>query len=87
MEQDVKFREMALVCECGHAPVRLRSVGFTAEYELVIHWKCLVCGKRVYVVKPLADCCRECPEDEGAPPDPKADDAVFLHQMGIRFEP
>jgi hypothetical protein len=84
----MKFREMPLVCECGFAPILLKSVGFTTEFELVVHWKCSVCGKLVYVVKSLADCCRECPEEEAwevmvpcaAAP---FDDAAFLRSLGI----
>jgi hypothetical protein len=93
MTEEVKFRPMPLICECGFIPIRLRSVGFTSEYELVIHWRCPACAKLVYAVKSLADCCRECPESEdslevallNACSGPEASDAVFLHRLGIRF--
>jgi len=87
---------MPLICECGFIPIRLRSVGFTAEYELVVHWRCPACGKLVYAIKALADCCRECPETEndlelallnasGVPDVSGVSDAAFLHSMGIRL--
>jgi len=97
----MKFRELRLVCECGHVPARFRTVGFTAQYELVIHWWCMACGKLAYVVKPLADCCRECPDPEesshtpvlatcnGAPEsrrDSQSEDARFLRSLGIAVE-
>jgi hypothetical protein len=84
----MKFREMQLVCECGAAPFALKSVGFTSEYELVVHWSCAGCGKLVYVVKALADCVRECPETEDAveiAARTPCDDAGFLRSLGIRF--
>ena len=89
----MKYRPMPLVCECGFVPVRLKSVGFTSEYELVVHWRCIACGKLVYVVKPLADCCRECPDDESSLEVPamnrgsrqESEDARFLATMGIRL--
>ena len=83
---------MPLACECGFVPVRLKAVGFTAEYELVVHWRCIACGKLVYVVKSLADCCRECPDDEGGEEiaalnrnceQRDAEDAKFLQMLGI----
>ena len=90
----MKFRPMPLVCECGFVPVRLKTVGFTSEYELVVHWRCIACGKLVYVVKPLADCVRDCPDEAGEPEPPMpdnsrdrrlSDDARFLSMMGIRL--
>jgi hypothetical protein len=76
----MKFRRLSLVCECGHAAKSFQSVGFTSEYELVIHWKCTKCGKLAYLVKTLANCCRECPEVEESPDL----DAQFLQSMGIQ---
>ena len=90
----MRFRPMPLVCECGFVPVRLKSVGFTSEYELVVHWRCIACGKLVYVVKPLADCCRECPDEDShleaeetshTPDRRDVEDARFLAMMGIRL--
>jgi hypothetical protein len=94
MEEQVKFRQMPLICECGFIPIRLRSVGFTAEYELVVHWRCPACGKLVYAIKSLADCCRECPENvesletallNACGEATESSDEAFLQQMGIRF--
>jgi hypothetical protein len=99
MQEEVKFRQMPLICECGFIPIRLRSVGFTAEYELVVHWRCPACGKLVYAIKPLADCCRDCPESDhdlevallsassgpGVSGATGVSDAAFLQSMGIRL--
>ncbi len=88
----MKFRRLQFTCTCGRSYPKIKSVGFTSEYELVIHWICAACGKVVYTVKSLADCCRECPEsesDEAAIVVPArranndAEDARFLRSLGI----
>ena len=89
----MRFRPIPLVCECGHRPPSFRTVGITSEYELVIHWICPSCSKRVYAVKSLADCCRDCQQiDEGAEQVPAlqrdrefCDDRRFLSALGIRW--
>jgi hypothetical protein len=85
----MRFRELQLACVCGHVPNAIAGVGFTSEYELVVHWTCEACDKTMYAVKSLADCCRECPDDqycaqvrEGGPLTQGDDD--FLRSLGIR---
>lgn len=77
----MRFRRLPLVCECGHVAKSFHAVGFTSEYELVIHWKCGQCKKHSYLVKTLSDCCKQCPEAEDSP----EADAEFLQRMGIRI--
>jgi hypothetical protein len=77
----MRFHQIALVCECGCAAENVRAVGFTSEYELVIHWTCADCGKLAYLVKSLADCCKQCPEAEE---NSAVEDARFLESLGIR---
>ena len=83
---------MQLTCDCGVSPEGLQEVGLTSEYELVVHWVCGECSRHVYVVKSLADCCRDCfqdgalmPAGTDVPTDPAAD-AHFLRSLGIRPE-
>ena len=85
----MRFRRLELVCECGRAASALREVGFTSEYELVVHWTCAACRKQSYLVKSLADCCKQCPEQEDDSMvavgfDSRAEDARFLLSLGIR---
>ena len=90
----MRFRPIPLVCECGHKPPSFKAVGITSEYELVVHWICPSCSKRVYAVKSLADCCRECPE-ASATEQPvttirhdtefRPEDKRFLRALGIRW--
>ena len=77
----MKFSRLNLICECGHQARFFHAVGFTADYELVVHWKCFKCGKLAYYVRSLADCCRQCPETES---NSDLDDARFLQSLGIR---
>jgi hypothetical protein len=92
----MKFRRLQLVCECGHRARIFQAVGFTAEYELVIHWTCNACRKQSYLVKSLADCCKQVPDlddpygllkpipgPDGSP-HTAAEDARFLQSLGIR---
>jgi hypothetical protein len=86
----MKFRPVALACECGRVPSRLNRLGFTPGHQLVIHWRCLGCKKDVYVVKDLAECWRDCPKPEDASENPadelvREPDISFLHSLGIRF--
>jgi hypothetical protein len=76
----MKFRPIHLHCECGCEAEGLHSVGFTSEYELVVHWTCSACGKLAYFVKTLSDCCKEVPEEA----DTSESDAFFLLSLGIR---
>ena len=88
----MKFRRLQPVCECGRAAQSFLALGFSSEYELVIHWICQPCGKHAYIVKPLSQCCKEVP-DAGDPglisvregrQDTHAADRRFLQSTGIR---
>ena len=58
------YEQIPLSCACGRQPTRLREVGLTADRQLVIYWRCSDCRRHMYIVKPLSECMRECP-DEG----------------------
>ncbi len=79
----MKYRELKLACACGQAPTGKLKMGLTSEYELVVHWDCAECGRSIYAVKTLVDCCRECPEAPEEIHDTAAEDAEFLHRLGI----
>lgn len=60
----MRYETLQLHCECGQHTTRIREVGFTADHQLVLHWRCVACKKYVYVVKSLSDCWRDCPQEE-----------------------
>jgi hypothetical protein len=80
----MRYETLQLNCECGQHTTRIREVGFTADHQLVLHWRCLACKKYVYVVKALSDCWRECPQgsEEGNAP---ASNESAIHEHDLRF--
>ncbi len=79
----MRYRELEWTCICGKAPTGNMTLGLTCEFELVVHWVCEACGKSVYAVKALADCCRECPVLPDDDPGTVTADAEFLRSLGI----
>jgi hypothetical protein len=86
----MKYRWISLSCECGRSANRIKNVGFTARYELVLHWRCSGCKRAVYVVKLLSDCWRHCPEPEDVEHVEQTgrfafgpDDTRFLRSLGV----
>jgi hypothetical protein len=93
----MNYRHLPLQCQCGEVPDHISEVGFSADHQLVIHWWCLRCRRLVYVVKPLADCWRDCPSTEDSLDtqlealEPVTDaresldfDFEFLRSMGVK---
>jgi hypothetical protein len=82
------YQRIRLACDCGRQATGLRELGLTPDRQLVVHWRCPQCRKEVYVVRPLADYWRECP-NPGAlvplKPIDESDDARFLRSVGIRL--
>ncbi len=87
----MRYESLQLICECGQHTNRIREVGFTADHQLVLHWRCLACKKYVYVVKSLSDCWRDCPRENETKPAPSAEDLLrendlrFLRSLGVRL--
>jgi hypothetical protein len=89
----MRFRQLALCCECGLIPTRIRQVGLSTQHQLVIHWWCMGCRKSMFVVKDLTECWEECPKPEEAGVTAVAAedmescqaDVRFLQSLGIRF--
>lgn len=88
----MEYRKLPLSCECGAVPKRILTVGLSTTHDLVIHWLCPRCRRHVYIVKPLADCWRECPTEASADlsnskviMDTPAD-RRFLHSLGVTFQ-
>ena len=88
----MKYRTLSLQCQCGRPSTRIREIGFTADRQLVVHWRCPECKSYVYGLKPLDDCFLICPtaeelgetsEEPEAVPDQK--DADFLRKLGVKF--
>jgi hypothetical protein len=85
----MRYETLRLICECGQHSTRIREVGFTADHQLVLHWRCLACKKYVYVVKSLSDCWRDCPREEDAKTTAIVDqtlrepDIRFLRSLGV----
>ena len=84
----MEYRRFPLSCECGGEPKQIMGVGFSANRELVIHWRCARCRNRVCTVRPLEDCWLDsfgAPPVKKTPPSSTADDRRFLHSIGVRF--
>ncbi|MBZ5579624.1 MAG: hypothetical protein LAP40_23960 [Acidobacteriia bacterium] len=84
----MRYETLQLNCECGQHTTRIREVGFTADHQLVLHWRCVACKKYVYVVKSLSDCWRDCPQEEAKTVDMpqevvKEQDLRFLRSLGV----
>ena len=82
------YQRILLRCECGREPAGVRELGLTPDRELVVHWRCPQCRKRVYVIRALADYWRECPSSHLAPvrkPSYASADLIFLRSVGIRL--
>ena len=86
------YRTLSLQCRCGRASGRIREVGFTADHQLVLHWRCPDCKSYVYGLKPLDDCWEACPTEEelqeAAEPGEGSvaeTDVRFLQKLGVRF--
>ncbi|HLK50358.1 MAG TPA: hypothetical protein VKT49_19595 [Bryobacteraceae bacterium] len=85
----MRYETLQLSCECGQHTTRIREVGFTADHQLVLHWRCLACKKYVYVVKSLSDCWRDCPQQEEAKGEIPSEenlresDLRFLRSLGV----
>jgi len=83
----MRYETLQLHCECGQHTTRIREVGFTADHQLVLHWRCVACKKYVYVVKSLSDCWRDCPQEEETK-EPKGTTDLsqdLLRENDIRF--
>jgi len=87
----VNCRKLKLRCHCGKVPKSLSWVGLSGDHQLVIYWFCGRCRNRVYALKPLSDCWRECTEGEAEPLEnvlsavaTEEDDLRFLHSLGVR---
>ena len=88
----MKYRTLSLQCNCGRPSSRIREVGFTADHQLVLHWRCPECKSHVYGVKPLDECWQICPtpdelEERGEAQERSVEemDVKFLRDLGIRF--
>ena len=86
----MRYETLQLHCECGQHTTRIREVGFTADHQLVLHWRCVACKKYVYVVKSLSDCWRDCPQEEELKGGGdlsqdlvKENDIQFLRSLGV----
>lgn len=46
----MKYESLRLLCECEQQTTRIREVGFTADLQIVLYWRCIACKRYVYVV-------------------------------------
>ena len=93
----MRYRTLSLHCDCGAPSSRIREIGFTADRQLVVHWRCSECKSYVYGLKPLDDCFLICPTEEelaeaevpaeGEPAQQVSSqkDADFLRDLGVKF--
>ena len=86
------FKALALRCQCGRPPLRIKEIGLTIDHQLAVYWHCAACQRPVYAVKPLSECWAECPNDEGSESklmlpaaDPQSShDREFLRSLGVK---
>jgi hypothetical protein len=92
------YLPLLLSCECGSGSTLAHAVGLTVNHQLLVESRCHVCGREMALVKPLADCWRDCPTeddllvaallaDESSDDGDEilgAEDAAFLKSLGIR---
>ena len=88
----MRYRTLTLHCQCGKPSSRIREIGFTADRQLVVHWRCSECKSYVYGLKPLDDCFEICPTEEeladAEVPSEEAGpqkDSDFLRDLGVKF--
>jgi hypothetical protein len=81
----MEYRRFLMSCECGGAPKQILAVGFSADQELVIHWKCKRCSRNVCTVKALEACWDDCFPGRATVPPETPDDRRFLHSIGVKF--
>ena len=88
----MRYQTLLLRCECGRPANRVQDVGFTADHQLVLHWRCGACHKHVYILKSLSDCWQDCPSEQDLQYDEPAErkpvrepDEKFLHRLGVKF--
>ena len=88
----MRYRTLSLQCQCGRPSTRIREIGFTADRQLVVHWRCPDCKSYVYGLKPLDDCFLICPTPEElgeTSEQPEAsssqNDSDFLRKLGVKF--
>ena len=91
----MKYRTLSLQCQCGRPSTRIREIGFTADRQLVVHWRCPDCKSYVYGLKPLDDCFLICPtadelgetseQPETCSQRLSQKDADFLRKLGVKF--
>ena len=81
----MEYRRYSMSCECGGEPKQIIAVGFSANREIVVHWRCPRCRRNVCTVKALAECWSDCfpGRVNFAPQTP--DDRRFLHSIGVKF--
>ena len=78
------YRAMQLFCHCGQAPDRILEVGFTSDRNIVVHYWCAACKRVLFHSQSLEECERACPPpDAEAGIQASAEDARFLHSLGI----
>jgi len=83
----MEYRAIPLSCECGKPPKFVSPPEVTADHQLLIHWRCTRCRRRVYFLKPLADCWRDCPTERRAEYDSSEttpQDRRFLKSLGVK---
>ena len=88
-----KYRPLPLRCGCGGNLTRFIAVGLATDHQLEVHCWCPGCEKVVRILKPLADCWRDCPKQSDRssvePIEPNGgyryqiQDSALLHSMGI----
>jgi len=81
----MEYRRFPMSCECGGEPKQIAGVGFSINREIVIHWRCGRCHKRVCTVKPILEAWSDCFGGRSLVTADTPDDRRFLHSIGVKF--
>jgi hypothetical protein len=81
----MEYRRFPMSCECGGEPKQILAVGLSADREIVIHWRCPRCHRKVCTIRPLSECWSDCFAARPSAITDTPDDRRFLHSIGVKF--
>jgi len=81
----MEYRRFPMSCECGGEPKQILAVGFSADREIVIHWRCPRCHRKLCTIRPLFECWSDCFAVRPSVVTHTPEDRRFLHRISVKF--